>query len=621
MRTVIYSSGNTLLIGIFILSLSNSIAFLLLRQLNARNQPLNVISPPQSRVSSQFEYKSPQNEPNIMPMFEDSLIEISEPKTISVEGSIPEFVRGTLIRNGPGLFGALPSENTGKTRRRFSHIFDGMGKLCRFHISSDGVKFSTRFLRSSIYQAMVERKEDIPPCVTAGPTVPPFTLWQRIKSLFTASDYDNTCVNVVNMGNDGDNLLATTDAAILTEFNPDTLDTIRMVKMNDDCIPTGYDNFFCTAHPKQRVSLQGNKYTYNYHLIRKTPGSFSLPFFGENKKQNYINIIRTDSSFNRKVVGYLDYPDGDLVPYLHDIGITDKYVILALWPVYHYFPNFLNGKGFMPQLIWKGDEEPTRIFVYDIGKFDDGKSSENIQPIAEFEAPAAFAYHHINAYEEEDATTGTTEIIFDVTGYENAKIANGEYGYLYLENIKDPEKRKLEERDGTCYRYRLPINQSVTKQKVHPTILKAIGSNGLHYTSDLVRMNPNYETKPYRFSYGPAGFAGEDLPYRGGYLEWALLKQDHKLSEMNTKMSQDHKKLQSAFLWKAPQCYPSEPLFVPDHNGEEEDDGALVSVVFDANRQESFLLFLNAKDMTELARAYLGVIVPVTFHGQFYPTK
>jgi beta,beta-carotene 9',10'-dioxygenase len=43
----------------------------------------------------------------------------------------------------------------------------------------------------------------------------------------------------------------------------------------------------------------------------------------------------------------------------------------------------------------------------------------------------------------------------------------------------------------------------------------------------------------------------------------------------------------------------------------------LLSVVLDANAGSSFLLVLNAADLSELARAHAPHHIPFGFHGQF----
>ncbi len=49
----------------------------------------------------------------------------------------------------------------------------------------------------------------------------------------------------------------------------------------------------------------------------------------------------------------------------------------------------------------------------------------------------------------------------------------------------------------------------------------------------------------------------------------------------------------------------------------DEDDGVLLSVVLDAERETSHLLVLDARDLTELARAEAPHHIPYGFHGQF----
>jgi carotenoid cleavage dioxygenase-like enzyme len=62
-----------------------------------------------------------------MRIFSDSFEEVSTPKKLNVIGKIPStLVGGTLLRNGPAVFGAQ-----GKNKRRYTHVFDGLGKISR----------------------------------------------------------------------------------------------------------------------------------------------------------------------------------------------------------------------------------------------------------------------------------------------------------------------------------------------------------------------------------------------------------------------------------------------------------------------------------------------------------
>ena len=48
-----------------------------------------------------------------------------------------------------------------------------------------------------------------------------------------------------------------------------------------------------------------------------------------------------------------------------------------------------------------------------------------------------------------------------------------------------------------------------------------------------------------------------------------------------------------------------------------EDDGVLLSVVLDGSAGTSFLLVLDATDLTEVARAQAPHHIPFSFHGMF----
>jgi len=57
---------------------------------------------------------------------------------------------------------------------------------------------------------------------------------------------------------------------------------------------------------------------------------------------------------------------------------------------------------------------------------------------------------------------------------------------------------------------------------------------------------------------------------------------------------------------------------VPRPEAGAEDDGVLLSLVLDAAAGRSFLLVLDARDLSELARASAPHPVPFGFHGEFF---
>ena len=66
--------------------------------------------------------------------------------------------------------------------------------------------------------------------------------------------------------------------------------------------------------------------------------------------------------------------------------------------------------------------------------------------------------------------------------------------------------------------------------------------------------------------------------------------------------------------------YTSEMYFIANPEASMEDDGVLVSYVFDGPREQSYLLVLDAKNMEEIDRTYLPYNIPFPLsHGMHFP--
>lgn len=60
-----------------------------------------------------------------------------------------------------------------------------------------------------------------------------------------------------------------------------------------------------------------------------------------------------------------------------------------------------------------------------------------------------------------------------------------------------------------------------------------------------------------------------------------------------------------------------EPIFVEDPEGDVEDAGVILTVALDTAAKNSFLAVIDAKTMTEVARATVPQPVPFGFHGAY----
>lgn len=362
-----------------------------------------------------------------MDLFDDSLVEV-EKLPLEIQGIFPKFVQGAMIRNGPAVFGTVGKKPS--SSRRYSHIFDGLAKLSCFEIKHGSLTFSTKFFRSKWHENIISNVGDIPPSITLGPVAPPFNSKQVIEGALTsATRFDNVPVNIHQIGDSTGPWVGVTDAPVMLQFDPLTLDTIGRATPEGSITSFGGVELFSTAHPKSN----GN-YSFNYFLELRP---VALPGL---TSSNVAHIVRLDSSLRRHVVGSVELGQG-VIPYIHDFSLVGDYAILFVWPVRMDLMKMVNGKGFLSQVDWMGDSGVnTKIFVFDISS--QRSLTESKGPIAEFEAPPIFAYHHVNAYREGEG------FVVDVTGYSSPGIINGDHGFAYIPNMRDPALRVRQEKDG-----------------------------------------------------------------------------------------------------------------------------------------------------------------------------
>lgn len=92
-------------------------------------------------------------------LFEDSLEEVVVPRQLDSIGKTPKWLKGTLLRNGPALFGVPQDNDDDKIVRRFDHVFDGLAKITRYHFNDDNtIEFSARFLDTFMYKVIILMK-------------------------------------------------------------------------------------------------------------------------------------------------------------------------------------------------------------------------------------------------------------------------------------------------------------------------------------------------------------------------------------------------------------------------------------------------------------------------------
>jgi beta,beta-carotene 9',10'-dioxygenase len=249
--------------------------------------------------------------------------------------------------------------------------------------------------------------------------------------------------------------------------------------------------------------------------------------------------------------------------YMHSFGLTERWLVLAEFPyVVNPLSLAFSGRPYIENYRWK-PELGTRLHLFDRA------TGEHAGP---FQAEPRFGFHHVNSYEEDG------DVIVDVAAFADAQVVED----LYLERLragKRPSLNRLE-------RFRIsPGAGTVTTDALTDESM------------ELPRINyGRCNERPYRYAWG-VGISSE-----GSWLD-RIVKAD--VVERASK------------TWEERGSFPGEPVFVAAPDAEAEDEGVLLSVMLDGERGGSYLLVLDARDLSELARAEVPHHIPFGFHGQF----
>jgi beta,beta-carotene 9',10'-dioxygenase len=438
---------------------------------------------------------------------------------LPLEGRLPEWLSGSLIRTGPAKW-----EVGDRTMR---HWFDGLAMLHRFGISGGKVSYANRFLQTKAYRSAKETGEI---GYSEFATDPCRSLFARAMSIFSPKLSDNANVNLVKLG---ERYISMTETPIPVEFDGGTLETVGVAYE----VP----GMLTTAHP---------------HLDRATGGMLNYAAkLGPRNRYRFF-LVPPDEGRPR-VIAELPVREP---AYMHSFGLTEHWLVLAEFPlVVNPVSIPLSGRPYIENYRWK-PELGTRITLIDRA------SGAATGP---FETDPFFCFHHVNAYEENGS------VVVDTCTFEDAQIIED----LYLERLRDGKPIARPE----LRRFRIePRSRRVATEQL---------ADGL----ELPRINyRRHNERPYRYVWG--------IDQKTGWLD-RIVKVDVA----------ERRRLE----WQEQGCSPGEPVFVPSPGGPAEDDGVLLSVVFDADTGRSFLLVLDAADLTELARAEAPHHIPYGFHGQF----
>jgi carotenoid cleavage dioxygenase-like enzyme len=248
-------------------------------------------------------------------------------------------------------------------------------------------------------------------------------------------------------------------------------------------------------------------------------------------------------------------------PMVHDCAITERYVVLFDLPV--TFSLEAAGAGWRLPYRWN-PEHPPRIGLLPL----DGPASATRW----FDAPSCYVFHTLNAYDV--VADGRDQVVVDLVRHPRmfATLHTGPY-----EGLPVLERWTLDLGRGTL-------------------AVDVLDDRG----QEFPRIDERLTGRPHRYGYGAA--FGENIEH-GPALK-------HDLAAGTTELH--HYGDGRATL---------EPVFVPRSDGAAEDDGWVMSYVYDATTDRSDVVVLDAQDFAgpPVATVHLPVRVPFGFHGSWLP--
>jgi beta,beta-carotene 9',10'-dioxygenase len=343
----------------------------------------------------------------------------------------------------------------------------------------------------------------------------------------------------------------------------------HFVAMTETPLPVQFDPSTLESAGVHPFAAPGQLTTAHPHLDRASGGMLNYAAkLGARSSYRFFALAPMHGAEQQRTPRQIASLPVKQPAYMHSFGLTQRWLVLAEFPfVVNPLALALSGRPYIENYRWK-PELGTRFTLVD---------RHTGESLGGFQTDPCFAFHHVNAYDDGE------EVVVDLCAFPDAGIIED----LYLERLR--AGKPVASAELTRFRLR-PTERSVSREQLADGDI------------ELPRINyARCNERPYRYVWG----------VRNGPTGWfdGIVKVDTVE--------------RSTLSWTAPDCYAGEPVFVarPASSAEgdapDEDDGVLLSVVLDASAGTSFLLVLDARDLSELARAEAPHHIPFGFHGQF----
>ncbi len=289
-------------------------------------------------------------------LFQQDIFEEKESVLLEIEiGSIPIWLSGRLVQNGPGKFKVGSDQ--------LKHWFDGFALLRSINFVDGKAYFSSAFLKTDQYLNSMDQQK-----IRLVGFADNYGEDEKVKISHDGQKIGTSNANI-NIEEINNHFFALGETPLPVEFDPITLKTQSILDYDDKL--------------KKSFSLESShmKRDYNDNSLYNFYIDYGL-------MSNYVIYKITNNSFKREVIAKqkIAYPS-----YMHDFSITENYIILTAYPLIINPLNLLSSKKtFIGSHKWQPNLG-TIIYIFD-------KKLKKL--VNKIKTKSIFAFHHINAYED-----------------------------------------------------------------------------------------------------------------------------------------------------------------------------------------------------------------------------
>jgi len=479
------------------------------------------------------------------------------------ETPIPSYVTGTFVRNGAARI------SFGSKRRILASWLEGWAKIHSFKFNGSRVLFSGKMLETPLYKENVKNGEMTPQMSFNYFENPEdeWSFWEKLQIVRKmaggmAGGYDNSNPAVWRIGPANPEkgvYMAVTDDPVATRFDIDTLDTLGL--QTPKLLPVTASG--CTHWMREL----GTDNSININ----TKVGLSGPYMQVSrwKPEDTYQTPEVVAKFTPKKEGYF-----------HSFSITEHYAVLFLYPVTFDATKFWSVNFHIFETITHDPKGTTDIYLINL------KTGNVTRRTTDY----VYSLHHANAYEKDN------EVIVDLVTSRFESLRD----YMKLKDMLNPPTvRNLTEPTGTdLFRFHIGLQEDYVHVKSFGDDKSSPLHNFINHF-EFPTINEEYRGKEYCILYG---WSAKQVSRQ------TLVKKnlcDDSLSKTWSDGKFNH--------------YSGEMFFVPNPKRRSEDDGILITNVFDGEKEKTYLLIIDAKTFKPLNKAWLPHNIPMAFHGMYFP--